>query len=58
MRILWPAKCRVVVKLDTGTGSHQQIINLIGRLKKINKKQQQPNVGIADHVQLLRKLDF
>ena len=39
-------------------GSRQQIINLIGRLKRINKKEQQPNVDIADHVQLLGKLDF
>ena len=39
-------------------GSCQQMINLIGRLKKINKKQQQPNVDIADHVQLLGGLDF
>ena len=39
-------------------GSCQQMINLIGRLKKINKKQQQPNLDIAVHVQLLGKLDF
>ena len=38
--------------------ARQQMINLIGRLKKIDKKQQQPNVEIADHVQLLGKLDF
>ena len=31
---------------------------MIGRFKKINKKQQQPKVGIADHVQLLGRLDF
>ena len=39
-------------------GSLQEMINLIGRLKKINKKQQQPNMGIADHVELLGKFDF
>ena len=39
-------------------GSCQQIINLIGRLKRINKKQQHSNVDIADHIQLLGKLDF
>ena len=33
-------------------------VKLIGRLKRINKKQQQPNVGITDHIQLLGKLDF
>ena len=39
-------------------GSRKQMINIIGRLKKINKKQKQPNVDIAVHVQLLEKLDF
>ena len=28
------------------------------RLKKIDKKQQKPNVDIVDHVQFLRRLDF
>ena len=28
------------------------------QVEKINKKQQQPNVDIADHVQFLGKLDF
>ena len=39
-------------------GSRLKIINPIGRLKKINKKQQQPNVDIVDYVQLLGRLDF
>ena len=29
MRILWPAKCRVVVKLDTGTDSRCLIKHII-----------------------------
>ena len=32
MRILWPAKCRVVVKLDTGTDSY-----LKGSLAKLTE---------------------